>query len=353
VVLVVSLLVHAALIDALPDLPSWSAAKEEPIVARIEMPPVPPVVITPPTPIPPLPRMHLDQPATKIQPLPTVPVPSETPANTPVISAAEGPNSVAAGNGNAAEALAQPSPSPPADPSPPSALPVAPAPPAARPVDATLTYDVTALDPKNPNQSLIGHGTLGFHASGDSYRATLDARVALLFLSFAVLSSESDGAVGPDGLEPQRYSETPRNKPTSITSFARDANGTSQVSYSQGGDVVTAAPGTQDHLTVLLQIGALMQANANLKAPGTRFTIPVAGLKGKVEPWTFAVQGVEPVKLDRGTQDGLHVMRILRPGTNDRGIEVWVGTESPNIPLRVRYTEPGGATIDLMLASSN
>jgi hypothetical protein len=359
-VLVLSLVIHLALIGALPSLPIWQQQKDEPIVASLEMPATPPAAIAVPTPIVPAQLLPLEPRPPKMKPLPIPADPSPAvvadskPApDTPVITSSDGPTTVAEGGGAAPASSSDLAPAAPAVAAPPArALPIPPAPPAKRPVDATLSYNVTAHDPKKPDQMLVGHGTLGFHADGNAYRATLEVQVALLFVSITALTGDSHGLVGADGLEPQQYSETQRGKGTSTTSLIRDADGTSQVSSSQGGGVAQAPPGVQDRLSVLLQVGALMQANPAFNTPGARFSIPVAGLKGNVELYNFAAQGVETVKLDSGAQKGLHVSRILRPGTNDRGIDVWVGTESPNLPLRVLYTEPGGSTIDMVLAQS-
>jgi hypothetical protein len=353
----VSLLIHLALFGALPGLPRWKVSDDEPIVATIVTPQEAPPRIKPPTPMAPLPRPHLDRPIQKLEPIAEIannsPVDRAPPA---VLNSDNGAASLAAGNdagdgtggqGGPAVAAAGASDSQAAP------LPVTPAPPAARPVDAVLEYRVTALDPKKPDQSFVGDGTLSFHSDVDHYRATLRARITFLIASFTLISSESVGQVASDGLEPQQYTETPRNKPTSTVTFKRDASGSSLVSFSQSADLPNAAPGVQDRLTILLQVGALMQANSLLKQAGARFSIPVAGLKGNIDLWNFAVQGLEPVHADIGTIEGWHVSRVLRPGSNDRGVEVWVSNQSPSIPLRVRYSEPDGSTIDLLLASQS
>ena len=354
-VLLVSLLIHLALFGALPSLPRWQSADDEPILATIVTPPEAAPQVRPPTPMVPLPRPHLERLVRTIEPHPEVAQIAAEAVPVPVINSDSGANPVASGDG-AGGAVGSAAAPPAGDASavpPPALLPVVPAPPAARPIDAVLEYRVTALDPKKPDQSLVGGGTLSFHSDADHYRATLDAHIQALFFSLTALTSESQGEVGSDGLEPQQYSEKTRNKPSSTATFKRDANGSSLISFSQGADVPNAAPGVQDRLTILLQVGALMQVDRTLKKAGARFSIPVAGLKGNVDVWNFAVQGLEAVATDTGTLDGWHVSRVLRPGSNDRGVEIWVSNKTPSIPLRVRYSEPDGSTIDLLLASQS
>jgi hypothetical protein len=348
-VLLVSLLIHLALFGALPRLPRWKSDDDEPIIASIVTPPERKPLIQPPTPIAPLPRPHLDRAIQQADTLPEIAQRAPVDVTPPLVSSDNGATSLASG-GAAGDQSTPPAAPVPSNP-PAAAPPLPPAPPAARPIDAVLEYRVTALDPKKPDQSLVGRGTLSFHSDADHYRATLDAHIQALFFSLTALTSESVGQVASDGLEPQQYSEKTRNKPTSTATFTRDQNGSSRVSFSQGADVPNAAPGVQDRLTILLQVGALMQLDSSLKQPGARFSIPVAGLKGNVDVWNFEVQGLEPVHTDTGTIDGWHVARVLRPGTNDRGVEIWVSNKVPSIPLRVRYSEPEGSTIDLLLAS--
>jgi hypothetical protein len=346
--LAISLLLHTLLFRTLPLIPHWTEVTPPPIEATIVDAPHPPIPL--PAPLPPLKRLptHRVLPELASQPLPPPNVIATRDPDGSGISlgpATSGPT----GDGTP-QLASSASPAPVAQSAAPPPSP--PAPPATAPVNETLNYDVVALDPKKPDQSLVGRGVLTYRSDNGVYHATLEARVALLFISLTVLSSDSEGMVGKDGLEPTRYSETPRNKPTMITTIARDADGVpGTVTYSQGGDQATAVPGVEDRLSVLFEVGGLMSANASLREPYARFAVPVAGLKGSVETWNFLVSGHDTVMTPDGKLDAIHISRVLRPGTNDRGIEVWIGTASLGVPLRVRYTEPGGATIDLTLAS--
>jgi hypothetical protein len=341
-VLVLSLVLHALVIGTIR-LPHFQDEAQPPLEATIVETPPAPLAEPPPPKAVPKPQVPHHSPA---PPAPAPPAPD-------VIATDAGPGMVI---GTPAEPAAKDTaeagenPGPVAAPS----APLAPAPMAAKPVNQTLNYDVVALDPKQPNQSFVGNGVLTYRADASGYRATLEARVALLFISLKVLSSESSGMLGADGLEPSHYSETPRNKPTVATLIARDANGLpGAVTSSQGSDSSMAQAGVQDHLSLLFQLGGLLAANPAWREAQARFAIPVAGLKGNVETWNFLVLGHDAVSTPAGRRDAIHVTRVLRAGTNDRGIDVWISTEPIGLPLRVRYTEPGGASIDLVLASAS
>jgi hypothetical protein len=368
-VLLLSLLVHLSLIGALPGLPKWHDPVDEPLVAIIEPLPPKPVAAVVPERVPPAPKPRAEKSLAEVTPVPhqapPVPVPESPPvaaatviqSTTPAADlptppgAAETPNTPSDGAGGANTAAFATGAGPATPPAAPSTLPLAPAPPAARPIDANLSYRVTALDPSKPNQTYAGQGTLVFHSEQNSYHASLEVNAQALFVSISVLTSVSDGAIGSDGLEPSRYSEARRNRPTGVASFSRATDGSTDLSSTQSKDVSKAPPGAQDRLTVLLQIGALMQANPAMKHAGASFAIPVAGERGGIDVWNFVVQAEEQVQTDTGKRAGWHVQRVVRPGTNDRGLDIWVESAAPYLPLRVLYTDPGDKTIDLVLST--
>jgi hypothetical protein len=359
-VLLFSVLVHLMLIGALPGLPDWHQPSDAPLIASIE-PPQQPAPVELPLPLPLMPRAHVEKSATAVQSVEPVER-SAAPADPkPVLTQADGPTTpVETGPDNGpmtatASAGVSAAPALPVAPAAridaPSQLPVPPAPPASRPVDANLSYRVTALDPSKPNQQYAGQGALIFHSDQSSYHASLQVNAQALFVSISVLTSVSDGTIAGDGLEPGRYSESRRNRSTGVATFARLADGTSDLSSTEGKETVRAPAGVQDRLTVLLQIGALMQANPAMKHAGVNFAIPVAGEHGGLDIWNFTVLGEEQVRTDVAAQAGWHVRRVVRPGTNDRGLDIWVESAAPHLPLRVLYTDPGDKTIDLVLAS--
>jgi hypothetical protein len=274
----------------------------------------------------------------------TLPDPTES----PVVTAPD--SAVVIGSGDAAQSSATGSgASPPADAtaSEPSTPPTPAAPPAQAPQSAILYYDVLGKDPKrDANQSYVGNGTLTWKLEGvDRYQADLKATASLLFLSFTVLESHSEGALDQGGLEPTRYSETPRNRAALVTLFRR---GQDSVGV-EPGTITPAQPGTQDRLSIVFQLGALLRGNPGFSEAGASFQVDVANLKGDSSPWTFRVLGLEPVNSGIGRIDAVHVQRVLRPGTNDRRIDVWIALDLGGYPARILYTEPSEAFVDLTL----
>jgi len=236
-------------------------------------------------------------------------------------------------------------------PVPPEAAPATPPPPATPAVDppnsATLYYEVMAKDPRrDPNQSLVGDGVMTWALDRDHYTLDLSATVKLLFLSLKVLESHSEGAIDAQGLEPARYVETPRNRQSLITLFNRGVNDPGI----HAGESPLVAPGVQDRLSVVFQLGALLRANPALTESTAQFDVPVAGLRGEVSNWTFFVFGTEEVVTPLGTLHAIHLLRLLRRGTNDRELEVWIALDRGGYPVRIRYTEPNESYVELNLS---
>lgn len=336
-VLAVSIAVHLAFIDALPrwDTSTEGDAFDEPPLRAMIVPAPEPVPVPPPTPEPPKPapkpRMTTPRPAAPA-PAPVETAPVQTTASV-----------------DAAPAPAAPDPAPTPAPAPAPAVPSGPPPPQAdAPTSARLVYKVAAIDQKNAQPTRYwGVGSIDWIVRDGRYHAELKAAVDFLFFKANVLASTSEGAIGPLGVQPDRYTETPRRRPTLATSFNRDAR--QSITFSASSNEVPLAAGAQDRLSILFQIGGLLRANSGFTAIDGHFDLPVAGVRGDVDPWTFTVIGDETVEAGIGNVKTVHLRRSPRPGTNDRTVDVWVALESGGYPARVLYTEPNGSTIDMTL----
>lgn len=214
------------------------------------------------------------------------------------------------------------------------------------PRSATLYYDVVAKDPRHdPNQSLVGSGVMNWAIEQNHYTLDLSATVNLLFVSLKVLESRSEGEIDVRGLEPLRYTETPRNRQSLVTVFNRDPSRAG----ASAGESQTLPAGVQDRLSVVLQLGALLRANPALTQTTAQFDVPVAGLRGDVATWTFFVFGDEEVTTALGTIHAVHLLRLLRRDTNDRELELWIALGRGGYPVRIRYTEPNESYVELTL----
>ena len=251
---------------------------------------------------------------------------------------------------SSAPVAAAPSTAPPAAPPAPVqtavAPPGAPAPQLDPPGSARLDYQVVSQNIKDSNP-IYGKGTITWAYADGRYATDLTAAADVFLFRIDVLSSRSEGLVGRDGLEPDRYTESPRKRATVATNFNRDAR--RSVTFSASSVSAPLLPGTQDRLSVLFQIGALLLAEQRSGVATTALDIPVAGVRGDVEQWRFEARGMETIETGAGPLSTTHLQRTPRPGTNDRTIDVWVAQSDGGYPARVLYTEPNGSTVMMTL----
>ena len=351
-----SLLIHVVALDALPQWalePADPDANNQPLRAII-LPPAPtPASLEPPPPAasprvrqpvraqpqapraPRLARLPEFVPESLDEVVPNIDVSSNRGAST----STRNPASPVPGNPPATRAAAADVPEQPASPPQPDAI---------APVSARLDYKVVAVERKNAEPvSYYGVGAIFWASRDGSYQAELKAAVDFLLFKVNVLASHSEGTVTTAGLAPDRYTETPRKRSTVATSFNRDAR--QSISFSSSATTVPLMPGSQDRLSVLFQIGALLRANPNLAAMGGHIDIPVAGVRGEVETWVFETQGIDTITVGPGSLSTAHLRRVGKPGSNDKTVDIWIAYADGGYPARVLYTEPNGSTVEMTL----
>jgi hypothetical protein len=348
-IVIASLLIHLAALDALPHWtvePGDEQSNNEPLRAQL-MPAIQPV--EPPKPAPesatpaPKPRSVMREPPHPSNVPPVFvpdsldPVPEVQVAPAPGIASGTSPSSTPPEP--AAPTPVQPAPVPVPAPTPP---PIA----ATPPQSARLDYKVIDADVKYANP-IYGVGSIDWSIADGHYHSELRAAVDLLLVKLDLLTSQSEGSVGAGGLAPDRYTEAPRKRALVATNFNRDAR--QSVTFSASSTVVPLQPGTQDRLSVLFQIGALLLSDPQKTTPGQRIEIPVAGVRGEVEAWSWEINGVETIETGVGSLSTTHLRRTPRAGSNDRAIDVWVAQNDGGYPARVLYSETNGSTITMTL----
>jgi hypothetical protein len=333
---VLSLLIHLVALDALPHR-TIAASDDEPrgetlhaTLAPIQPTREPPKAAAPVPTAPPKPRV------------------TPRPAPPPTVATTFVPESTEPVQEVRVLPPAPPAPTPVAPPPVPEPAVVAAPPPVATtpPASARLDYRVISQNVKETNP-IYGKGTITWSIVDGRYGADLKAAADVFLFKFDVLASHSDGIVGPTGLAPERYTESPRHRATVATNFNRDAR--QSITFSASSASVPLVAGAQDRLSVLFQLGALLLADPGKTTPGTAFEIPVAGVRGEVEQWRFDVRGSETLDTGVGALSTTHLQRAPRPGSNDRTIDVWVAQADGGYPARVLYTEPSGNTVMMTL----
>lgn len=184
---------------------------------------------------------------------------------------------------------------------------------------------------------------MAYHASGEllwahdgrDYEARLE--VGAFLLGSRVQGSR--GRINAEGLQPQRFSD--RSRRERIAEFDHDL---AQVRFSEGAPNAALTAGTQDQLSVFMQLASLLASQPSLYPPGTELALPVAGLRG-VDTWRLVIGAEETLDLPGGELLARKLSRVVE-GKDELRVDVWLAPTLHWLPARIRLTQASGDYID-------
>ncbi|GIZ50823.1 DUF3108 domain-containing protein [Noviherbaspirillum aridicola] len=210
------------------------------------------------------------------------------------------------------------------------------------PPPARLEYTVTAL---REGSNWYGSGRFNWQTDGDRYRISGEASVTILF-RITVLNFQSEGRINPQGIMPERYSETPWRKDMAQAWFDRQAG---RISFSSSAGSWPLQGGEQDRASVAWQLAALGRGDGSRFVPGGELEIVVAGAR-HADRWRFSMIGLEEVETPHGRHLAWHLKREPRGGRRDQGIDIWLAPQLEWYPVRVRHNYANGEFLDMSLS---
>ncbi len=176
-----------------------------------------------------------------------------------------------------------------------------------------------------------------------TYELTLEASLGPLTL----LKQTSTGEITQHGLVPVRYSDKRLRKSEQATHFDAAAG---LVTFSNNRPQAAWAVGLQDRLSVLVQLAALAQGQADSKVTakgwqvGDIIELPVASTEEQA-PWQWEVQPLAQTQTQTET-DPAGTIKLLRRPRNafDASLELWLAPSIGFMPSRIRQTDSSGVT---------
>lgn len=177
-----------------------------------------------------------------------------------------------------------------------------------------------------------GAGVLSWSPSGGRYELSLNATVNEL----PVLAQHSQGRFDVTGLEPERFTDKRLARSEQAVNFQREPG---FISFSAVNRRFAWRLGAQDRLSVVIQLTAILAAEANRLAAGQRFGVPVVSPRGDAEIWTFRIVGKDVVSLPSGDVNTWRVVREQRK-PHDQGMELWLDEQRHHLPVRLRFGNP-------------
>jgi Protein of unknown function (DUF3108) len=337
------LAVHAALLLVLwLDPPRRPAAltlteggppRQTPVVVAVA--PVRPPTARPPTPKPPAAQRPPAAAKTRSSAPVNLPAPPAEVTSSPLSELATGSLGDAGSGAIQAESATSPT-----DPNAETARPPAADPPApptvtvAVPGAARLRYELLG---QARGLAYHANATLDWRQDGQRYEARLE--VGAFLVGSRVQTSRGD--LRAEGLRPQHFSDVVRRE--RHLEFDHEAASL----RADGGAPVPMPAGTQDRLSVFLQLAGLLAAATPSPAPGQRWDIPVAGLP-TVETMSFVFVGSETLQLPAGEWQALKLRRLPRR-EGAQQLEVWFAPALNHLPVRILLREASGDTADQRL----
>ena len=253
-----------------------------------------------------------------------------------------------------------PAPAPPFMPSPPAAetervvaaapAEAAPPPPVAEaavqvPVYATRLPPSVTLQYELRRGLLSGNGELRWRKAAAGYELDLSGSV----LGVSVIGWSSRGAFDSAGIAPLRYVDQRRGKSAVAANFQRELG---RVSFSGPPVTYALVPGTQDRLSWMLQLPAIIEADPAHWRAGTRLELYVVGAHGEADLWSFVVRGTEPVDVPAGRLEAALLLQREPQRPYDTRVDVWLDPARHHLPARARLTSmPSGDALELSLRS--
>lgn len=211
-----------------------------------------------------------------------------------------------------------------------------PLPPAQPPASIRLPYVVTG-QAKGFHYSATG--TLDWDLDGGRYSARMEMRMPLL----GSRVQTSTGAVGPEGLMPERFADKGRSE--RAAHFERDQH---RIRFSANTPEAELLPGAQDRLSLFLQLAGLLQARPQDYGSGQVIDMQVAGT-GDAEIWRFEVGEESTLALPAGELRVRHLVRQPRKAF-DSTVEMWLAPDLNHLPVRLKVTQANGDMADQQLS---
>ena len=210
-------------------------------------------------------------------------------------------------------------------------------PPVRLPVSTRLAFDVVG-QVKKFNYS-AGAELLWQH-DGQHYQARQELKV--LFLGGRTQTSTGD--ITPRGLLPQRFGDRSRSEKAAHFDYGRG-----RVTFSANTPDAPLVAGTQDRLSIFVQLGALLAAAPDRYPKGTRISLATVGASS-ADIWSFTVGAEETLHLPVGEVRALKLQRLPRRDHDyDQKAELWLAPSLGYLPARIQITQSNGDFADLRL----
>ncbi|CAN5767317.1 hypothetical protein BH11PSE8_BH11PSE8_13120 [soil metagenome] len=233
----------------------------------------------------------------------------------------------------------------------PTAAPKAVASPDPQPADEVVPVYRTRVPPaatlrfRMQRGGLHGTADLTWRPTGSRYELHFDGKVAGL----TILTQVSSGGIAANGLAPVRFTDQRLRHAPIAANFQRDAG---KITFSGPSDEFPLWPGVQDRLSWMIQLSAIVQADAKLAQPGAKVAMHVVGARADAGVWVFRCVARESVDAAGVAVQAAKFVREPR-GPYDTAAEVWLDPQRHDLPVRAALRSGDGDALELVLQEAN
>lgn len=210
------------------------------------------------------------------------------------------------------------------------------------PVYKTRIPPLTTIEYEIRRGGLSGTGELSWRPANGHYEARLAASIA----GFTLLTQVSQGGFDAAGLAPTRFTDQRVRKAARAANFQRDAG---KITFSGPRDEYALAAGSQDRLSWMIQLPAVVAGEPKRAASGGEVVLYIAGARGDVDLWDLRSSGIETIETPSGALQTVKFTRTPRTA-RDTLAEVWLDPKRHYLPVRARLTQSDSdGALDLVL----
>lgn len=212
------------------------------------------------------------------------------------------------------------------------------------PPSTRLSYTLTG----NYRGPVEGQARVEWVKVDTRYQVRLELEIGPSFAPLMARRITSDGLVGADGLQPQRYEEETKVAFRDARRLAIDFQ--PEKLRLPSGRELPRPPGVQDTASQFVQLTWMFTTQPDLLQPGRQVQLPLA-LPRYVDNWIYDVK--ERVRLDTpfGAVDTVYVKprREPRPGV-ELTAELWVAPSLQYLPVRILIRQDAENFVDLVVS---
>ena len=173
---------------------------------------------------------------------------------------------------------------------------------------------------------LQGTGELQWRPDGDRYEARLEARLG----GITVLTQISEGGFDAAGVAPLRFTDQRVRGGLRAANFQREAG---KISFSGPSVEYPLLIGSQDRLSWMIQLAAVLEAQPPRLQDSGKVVIHVVGARGDAKLWVFRFVGLEAIETGVGV---VQAAKFVREAADvyDTRVEVWLDPQRHHLPAR-------------------